>query len=582
MAKAVLVISAACFLALLTGQGSAGKAAAIAKPNIVLIQTDDQTLAQLYATWTTLDGTDARVMPRTLDLIAKRGVTFSRYYASYPLCCPSRASLLSGRYAHHDGVISNGPPLGGWPGYTRKAIYNHNLAIWLQEAGYRTIHIGKFLNSYGTEDAPETVVPPGWDDWESSATDNSTRLYYGYRLNVNGQIYGPIGDPNYDELSGKDDPGCPEFPPVGGVCNYSTDAFTQRAIDQINATPLGQPFYLQLDYIAPHGDPRPPNGPEPAPRHYDTALSTVLPKLPGFNEGDVTDKPTFIRDAAPLLTQPDIRRTRVGYQKSLESLRAVDEGVARVIGALRDRGELKNTYVFFITDNGIFNGEHRLDRAKFLPYEPAIHLPLLVRGPGIKPGIQSGELVGNIDLAPTILQLAGGTADRSFDGRSFKPFWENPEERTRRPFLLESFVLATDLDGDGNPDRSSGRRITERRISAPLENYLGVRLGPYAYFEYQTGDRELYDLRKDPNELNNRVRDPRFDRVQAFLREQINRLEGCASKRECDYVTGPIPEPGPPGRAQGRIARTGRDQCKKLHAVDGLRVLRTLIRCRVR
>ena len=544
---------AAAALALCLGLGALaaspgpGRAAPTPRPNVVVIQTDDQTLSTLTATWVTATGVEARVMPNTLDRIRKRGISFSRYYASYPLCCPSRATLLSGRYAHSNGVISNDAPRGGWPGYRRKAIYRHNLGVWLQNAGYRTIHIGKFLNNYGgaTKAEPTTEVPPGWNEWETFASDNSTRLFYGYQLNLNGTLSQPAGDPNYDRTSGKDDPGCPDNPPLLSSCNYAGDVLTQRAVDQIARSAPGRPFYLQLDYNAPHGDPRPPIGPEPAARHYDTAVNTPLSKKPDFNEGNIADKPSFIRDAAERLDPTATRRIKVEYQKSIESLRSVDEGIGRVLDALNEAGELGRTYVFFISDNGFFFGEHRLERAKFLPYEPAIHMPLLVRGPGIRPNSRSGELVANLDIAPTILKLTGARATKRFDGRSLVPFWEDTSRRTRRPILLESFAKATDVDGDGVPDGLRPRRGAGASIAAPLENYLGVRLGPYKYVEYANGDRELYDLAKDPYELNSRHQDRRYDRLQRFLRFQLKRLEGCVG-RECRFTTTPLPKPGKP------------------------------------
>lgn len=545
------VIAAAALLALLVliGPRVAGKTASAAArnpPNFVVIQTDDQTLRELGATWITPLGNRARVMPNTLDLIRKHGIHFNRYIVSYPLCCPSRSTLLSGRYAHSNGVISNAPPNGGWEGYRKKAIYRHNLGVWLQRRGYRTIHLGKFLNRYGGDgpDDPETRVPPGWDEWQTDATDNSTRLYYGYLLNDGGVIQGPFGDRNYSAAAAKDNRRCPLTPPPFGTCDYQEDVLTERAVSQIDDWSAGGPFYLQLDYNAPHGDSAPPIGPEPATRHYDSAIDTPLPRPPGFNEGDVSDKPGFIRDDAELLAQESIRRIRIEYQKSIESLRSVDEGVKRVIDALRRGGELPETYIFFISDNGFFFGEHRLERSKFLPYEPAIHLPLLIRGPGIRANSSSGELAGNIDLAPTIVKLAGAHADRSFDGQSLAPYWTNTSLRSRRPILLESFAKATDITPGGERKRRRRRRASAS-IAAPIENYLGVRLGPYKYVEYQTGDRELYDLAKDPFELNNRVTDPRFDRLQAFLRRQVKRLEGCVGN-ECRFTTAPPPEPGIP------------------------------------
>ena len=326
-------------------------------------------------------------------------------------------------------------------------------------------------------------------------------------------------------------------------CNYQEDQLTNRAVREIERSAPGGPFYLQLDYNAPHGDPSPPIGPEPARRHWDTAIDTPLPRPPGFNEADISDKPSFIRDDADLLGPTEFRRMRIEYQKSLESLRSVDEGVGRVIGALRRSGELARTYVLFISDNGFFFGEHRLERSKFLPYEPAIRMPLLIRGPGIRANSSTEQLVANIDLAPTIVELAGARADRRFDGRTLVPFWTRTALRTRRPILLESFAKATDITPGGERQSIRRRRATPS-IAAPAENYLGVRLDGYKYVEYETGDRELYDLRKDPYELRNVVTDPRYARVRAFLRRQLRRLENCHGK-ECRFTTGRPPQPSP-------------------------------------
>jgi len=519
------------------------------RPNIIVIQTDDQAWREFFATYVDAGGIQRRVMPRLMDEVREGGILFNRYHSTYPTCCPSRTTLLSGRYAHSHGVISNGAPRGGWPGFQRRAVYNHNLAVWLQRAGYRTYHYGKFLNQYGQVGAPEDEVPPGWTDWQSDATDLSTRQFYGYLLNVNGQIQGPFGNPEYGQGENQDPPGCGPAVALGNICNYQTDTMTRRALDRIAGSVPGGPFYLQVDYIAPHGDHRQPIGPEPAPRHYDSAINTPLPRPQGlFNEGNISDKPSFIRDQANYLDPTTIRRIKREYQKSLESLRAVDDGIGLIVDALRASGELRNTYIFVLSDNGFFFGEHRLERSKFLPYEPAVHLPLFVRGPGIRFNTVSGELVGNIDLAPTIVELARARATRGFDGRSLVRFWQDPALRTRRPILLESFAKATDIDGDGDIDfrRDPGRRDRPQAgasIAAPIENYLGIRLGPYKYVEYETGDRELYDLSKDPKELNNRYGDPRYRRVQARLRYLLQQLENCHGS-ECRVVANELPPVG--------------------------------------
>ncbi len=255
---------------------------------------------------------------------------------------------------------------------------------------------------------------------------DSDHYFYGYTLNDNGVIDGPFGDSgSWDtrEYGVRDDPGCPFHPKNGQPCYYQTDHFNQQAVDEMSSTPQGQPFYLQLDYTAPHGDFRHPAGPEPAPRHYDSMAGAALPhnRAQGFDEANVRDKPSFIRNA-PKLTPSEIHIYRVYYQKMLESLRSIDDGVQRIVGRLRSLHRLGNTYILFVSDNGFFFGEHRLSGGKFLAYEPSTHLPFLMRGPGIKPGTSSNELVANIDIAPTVLQLAGVRPDRSVDGRSVMPF----------------------------------------------------------------------------------------------------------------------------------------------------------------
>ncbi len=524
-------------------------------PNFVVIQTDDQTLDGLYATFTPYPGAPAiRAMPNTLDLIAKRGMTFNRYYVSYPLCCPSRVSLLTGRYAHNDGVKGNVQPNGGYYGFSFRAAMTHNLATWLQGAGYRTIHIGKFLNGYG--DAPYdngATVPPGWDAWHTVLNADTHHYYYGYLLNNNGAIEGPYGDSGSwetREYGPRDDFGCPFEPIEGHPCLYQTDLFNWMATEEIRATPPGQPLYLQLDYTAPHGDYRRPAGPEPPPRYYDWFKGKGLPhdRSEGFDEGNVNDKPRFIREAEHL-TPSDKHIYRVYYEKQLEALRGIDDGVKQLIGTLATTQRLRNTYVIFTSDNGFFFGDHRLLGGKFLAYEPATHLPLLIRGPGIQPGTETGELAANIDIAPTVLQLAGTEADKSIDGRSLSPFLADPELRTRRPILFESFVETNDVEDQGTisgaqpPAQPSPRRKKSgatASLLAPPKDYAGIRLGPYKYIAWPTGEKELYDINRDPYELNSLQDVPNFFPIRNFLHRQMKRLIDCVG-RACTEATPPLP-----------------------------------------
>ncbi|MEZ5076347.1 MAG: sulfatase [Solirubrobacterales bacterium] len=562
LAASVLALLAAVGFAVLHGNSAAAASAertahdrqdrtavpsANQRPNFVVIQTDDQTLDSLYEV-VHAGGTPTPVMPNTLKLIADRGVTLSRYYVPYPLCCPSRTSLLTGRYAHSHNVRGNVQPNGGFTGFTIRNSFEHNVATWLQQVGYRTVHIGKFLNGYG--DAPfddGTKVPPGWSAWHTTLNADTNHYFYGYLLNNNGSIDGPYGDSGSwetREYGKRDDPACPAPAADGSPCLYETDVLTWLATEEIADTPRDRPFYVQLDYTAPHGDFRRPAGPEPAPRHYDSFRGVRAPhnRSEGLNEGNVFDKPRFIREA-PYLSPSELRVYRIYYEKQLEALRSIDEGVKRIVNKLGSQHRLRNTYIIFTSDNGFFFGEHRLIGGKFLAYEPATHMPFLMRGPGIKPGSSTGELAANIDIAPTVLELARATPDKSIDGRSLVPYITDTELRSRRPILFESFVETNDVEANGaepSKARVSARPVADASITAPPKDYVGIRLGPYKYIEWPTGEKELYDLRKDPNELNNRVRHPNFFPVRNFLHTELIRLAQCTG-RECRKPAVKIP-----------------------------------------
>ena len=520
------------------------------RPNVVLIQTDDQTLEELYAEYQPPGGGNVVAMPNTRALIGEKGATFTQYYTPYSLCAPSRVSLLTGRYSHNDNLRGNVQPNGGFSGFASRAAYNHNLAVWLQDSGYRTIHIGKFLNGYGEPPYPATTVPPGWSAWHTVLNSDSDHYFYGYELNNNGKVEGPYGDSGSwetREYGQKDDFGCPYAPLNGQPCLYQTDVLSRIASEEMQGTPEGTPFYLQLDYTAPHGDFRRPAGPEPAPRDNETFAGVPFPHGPseGFNEGNVNDKPRFIREA-PYVSPTEAHTYRVYYQKCLESLRAVDDGVKQVVDTLGAMHRLRNTYIIFTSDNGFFFGEHRLTGGKFLAYEPSTHLPFLIRGPGIKPDSETGQLASTVDIAPTILELARAKADKSMDGESLYPYAHDPELRKNRPLLFESFVQTDDVEQNGgagtNPEGISYDRLDTGKgggalrggngasasVVAPPKNYYGIRLGPYKYIEWPDGEKELYNLEKDPYELNNKVRDKNYAPIRAFLHNELVRLEECS------------------------------------------------------
>lgn len=532
------------------------ESARAARPNVILIQTDDQSANTLRSKFRGLDNRIRRTMPNTLDLIGGKGTEFTRYYATQPVCGPSRAALLTGQYAHTSGLKRNSGRSGGWTGWQQLPLLNDNLATRLNDAGYRTVHIGKFTNQYVRADGrPETVVPPGWDRWHTM-TWFQPPLYYGYMLSRNGTVAGPFGSDGYDPLRRDVDPvTCTAVrltrPALPSECNNATDVYSRTAVNEIRAAG-NRPLFLQLDYNSPHGDGRPPAGPEPTTRHYDTAFGNRMPRMKSFNEGDIRDKPAWLKRIAKPLTRSERERIDTRWAKEMESLRDVDDGVAAIVRTLRQTGKLKRTYLILLSDNGLFHGEHRLASAKFLAYEPSARVPLMIRGPGIPKGRRSAELAGNVDIAPTVLDLAGIGRRARLDGRSLRPFWENPERRTRRPLLIESFIGPRDLQGEElDGDDPLGRAVSGATpsVAAPALNFRGIRVGAYKYIRYADGDRELYDLARDPHELANRIANRRYRAVRKRLESLLRRRQDCRAKL-CRKVVNRLP-----GRKPVKAAR---------------------------
>src|SRR5512133_624022 len=355
MSRAVAEAAAATRLAPALGGHHAPPAAAkpqaqAERPNVLVIETDDQTQAEMS------------VMPQTQQLIGGDGVTFPNNFVNYSLCCPSRSTLLTGQYAHNHGVRSNQPPNGGFD----KLDSTNTLAVWLQRAGYYTGLIGKYLNGYEAHraDPGGPLIPPGWSEFHGSTV---TYDYYGYQLNESGVLntYG----------STSDDPDNPPDPSL-----YSTDVYTAKAVDFINrAAPSTQPYFLWLTYLAPHsGGPNPAGNhcagsAKPALRDLHAFDSTPLPQPPSFNEADVSDKPPSIRAIQPFDAAAVSDITRF-YRCRRASELAEDQGVAQIMAALSASGELDNTLVIFTSDNGFMHGEHRVKSGKIVPYEESIRV----------------------------------------------------------------------------------------------------------------------------------------------------------------------------------------------------------------
>jgi N-acetylglucosamine-6-sulfatase len=464
------------------------------RPNIVMLMTDDQTLA------------DMEVMPKTRHLIGDAGVTFSNAFVSYSLCCPSRATYFTGQYAHNHGVLYNHPPNGGYGALRDK---NTTFPVALQRAGYYTTHMGKYLNGVG---GSAHAIPPGWNDFRG-AVDPTTYNYYGYKLNFNGTIHTYPREEKY----------------------YRTDYFARMATDVIRRDAhTGHPFFLNVAFLAPHSaGPQEESGKQPAsvgrgimdnrlavpPRRYRDAASESPYSLmlhdaldthdPSFNEADMSDKPRFLQHDPNFraLTLKDMSEIEARTIDRQETLLAVDDAVQRIINTLRTTGVLHRTVVIFTSDNGFFAGEHRIRAGKYFVYDPSVRVPLLMRGPGIAHGVVRTQMVGNIDLAPTILALAHARPLRVMDGRSLVPL----------------------LRPDGATIQVHHELLFESGANTEYPAvYHAIRTERYLYVEYSTGDRELYDLKKDPYELQSRQNDPALRTERESLQRHLRALLTCS------------------------------------------------------
>jgi len=520
-----LVLGACAVAAVLASRGD-DAAGAYRRPNIVLISTDDQTLASL------------REMPKVQRLLVAQGASFTDNITSFPLCCPSRATWLTGDYAHNHGVIDNQERNGG--GYQSLRDPDRVLPAWLRAAGYDTVLVGKFLHDYRTLDPA-----PGWTRFWAMTAPTMVD-YYGY--DVTDSRGGKV---HYGEKAS----------------DYVTDALTRDyALPFIRSRVRNsKPFFMHVSYIAPHwgrgrndaAGRRCANGKpfafetakaKPAPRDAGAFAERALPEPASFNESDMSDKPGAVRGRAKL-KPGEVRDLTERYRCELASLLAVDRAVGEIDAALRRAHLAADTYVIFTSDNGYMHGEHRIRAEKVQPYEEALKVPLVIRGPAIPGGREIEAPVANVDLAPTILDLAEAgdpPADlaRPVDGRSLAPYTYGRGEPDRA-ILIES--------------KRPPRRTAAGTFEAP--SWVGVRTQRYTYVEHYRAeapsleagfglpigegtlsDTELYDLATDPRELDSHHADPAYAAPRAALQAALEQLRDC-SGADCKLDVN-VPPPG--------------------------------------
>jgi N-acetylglucosamine-6-sulfatase len=447
--------------------------------NVVVVMTDDQRSG------------DLTVMPTVEHQLVDRGVTFANNFATYPLCCPSRTTFLTGQYAHNHGILTNDAPEGGYEGFVNTVDPADTIGVKLQAAGYRTGIVGKFLNEYNPASPGE--IPSGWNVFDVLYGIGEYAMF-GYGMNENGTSVS-FGDSPRD---------------------YKTDVLTRLATSFIRrSATAGKPFFLTYTPVAPHDAPAVPGvrNPQPAPRDAKAFLHRALPRPPSFG-APITGEPKRLRESPQ--SAAETAAITSAYRDRLASLLAVDRGVRKMLAALRQTGELRHTVFIFTSDNGFLLGEHAAE-GKERPYEESVKVPLVIRGPGIPQGATRDQLVGNIDLSPTILDIAKQPWREGTDGVSLLGPALDPTDWNQRPILYE-----------GSAQEGRG--------------YHAIRTPRYAYVHYLSGAQELFDLQKDPGELHNVVHAPEYADVVDALRPLLVQLAKCSG----DSCRQSLPElPGP-------------------------------------
>ena len=399
------------------------------RPDIIVILTDDERRGTL------------RWMPHVWHEVVRRGTRFSNGMVPTSVCCPSRASLLTGLFAHSTKVWSNNA---GWRTFQEAGMEQRTVAVWLRGAGYRTGLVGKYLNEFGG-----SAKPPGWDIWHSFVGSNGS--YYDYQLlDTSGSLTSYGSAPS----------------------DYSTDVLRRYAVRFLRSTPADRPLFLYFAPYAPHG----PSTPAPRDAFLPSPLAPF--SRPDFNESDVSDKPSWIRSLPPV-SRSSIDAHRANQYRSLQ---AVDRAVHTIIQAQRARSRLRNTLLIVLSDNGDMWGEHRIV-GKYVPYDSATRVPLAIRWTKRVPaGATDRRIALNLDI-PVTIAAAARASTGPVEGRDLLG------NRRRRGFVLEAAAA-----------RSPGGNGTN--VTRPA--YCGWRSLRFLYVRYANGRQELYDYVRDPYELTDR------------------------------------------------------------------------------
>jgi N-acetylglucosamine-6-sulfatase len=454
------------------------------KPNIVFVLTDD------------LSNNLVRFMPHVVAL-QQSGMTFTNYTVTDSLCCPSRSSILTGKFPHNTKVFTNGPPPdGGFQAFQEHGNEKQTFALALQRSGYRTALMGKYLNGYmGVKSARvygKGYVPPGWNQWAVGGM--AAYGEFDYSLNENHKIVA-YGDQPEDYLTTV----------IGGL---GTKFVTSSVADR-------KPFFLELATFAPHS-------PFTPARQDENSFKTLtVPRTGSFNRVP-THAPRWLA-GRPTLSTDRIAGLDQAYAKRVEAVQSVDRMVGDLVNTLRNTGQLENTVFVFSSDNGYHLGEHGLGGGKLTAFDTDIRVPLIVAGPGIAPHSRNDDIVENVDLAPTFEELGGAPVPATVDGRSLVGLLHGaPTTDWRTLAAVEHHGPVTDPT---DPD-------VQGTYSGNPPTYDAIRTANWTYVKYIDGEREFYDRRTDPEELHNIVAALSRARIAALDRT-LQGIVTCRGAAQC-------------------------------------------------
>jgi arylsulfatase A-like enzyme len=445
------------------------------RPNIVFLLTDDLSL-------------DLLPFLPSVQRMEQQGVTFTNYFVTDSLCCPSRSSIFTGQFPHTDGVFRNGGPDGGFEAFTNKGDDKSTFATTLHDSGYRTGMMGKYLNGYMPV---KKYIPPGWDEWDVAG---DAYPEFNYNINVNGRV----------DHHGKQ------------PADYMTDVLADRALAFVDdSVAQAKPFMLEVATFAPHGPF------VPAPRDADKFPGLTVPRTGAYDKATANAVPWFNRPKPLNPGQTQILDS--DFRKRAQAVQAVDLLLTRVEKELEAKGVADNTYIVFSSDNGYHLGQHRLLAGKQTAYDTDTHVPLVVTGPGVTAGRRVDAFTENIDLRPTFEAIAQAKTPDAVEGHDLLPVLKGESPTDWRTTVL--FEHHGPIRSPADPDFDGPESVNP-------PSYEGIRTASWLYVEYEGGQHEFYDLVKDPEELDN-LAGSMDSTLQGRLHDALSAAQSCEKGQGC-------------------------------------------------